>query len=390
MGRSVLVVGAGFAGAVHARAVAEAGLRVVVIDKRSHIGGNAYDFTASSGVRVHKYGPHLFHTNNEKVFRWLSQFTAWVPYEHRVKAVLEDGRFVPLPVNLETINAVFGTSLASETDIKNFLVSISASIQKPQNAAEYLISRIGEKLTNLFFRPYTQKMWGLRLEEIDEAIVRRIPLRFDGEDRYFPNDKFQFLPAHGYTHLFEKILDHDLISVRTETPYTKGMEEEFDFCFNSMPIDEWFDFSLGELPYRSIRFISRECELPVDREWAVTNFTDTGKYTRETWWHVMPNHIINETGRRTLTLEEPCDYRDNNMERYYPVKTADGRYQILYDQYNRLASELSNMRFIGRCGTYQYLNMDQVINQSLVSVSSWLSSLDVGNKFQVSSGNATD
>lgn len=370
---SYLVVGAGFAGAVHARLLAESGGRVTVIDRRDHIAGNAFDSVDENGVRRHHYGPHLFHTNNERVFRWLEQFGEWTPYEHRVEARLSDGRLVPLPVNRRTVSEVFGVSLPDAEAVQAFLARIAVPHEAPRNAAEYLASRIGRELTDLFFRPYTKKMWQLDLEEMDASVVKRIPLRFDDEDRYFPNDRFQALPRHGYTAIVAAILDHPGIAVHTSTPYAPGMEREFTHCFNSMAIDEWFGFELGELPYRSIRFHSetrpREAAGP---RTSVINYTHSEPVTRETHWHILPEHLVRDLGRVTVTIEEPCDYRDNAMERYYPVKTADGRYQAKYEQYRALAERLPNMTFIGRCGTYQYLDMDQVINQSLAGVTRFL------------------
>ena len=376
LAQKILVVGAGFAGAAYARTLAEAGYRVDVIDRRDHIGGNAYDYRDQNGIRVHRYGPHLFHTNNESVVVWLQRFGEWVPYMHRVRAVLPDGRFVPVPVNLDTINAVFDAGLQSEADATAFLARIAEPISAPRNAAEYLNSRIGRELTDLFFRPYTKKMWTLDLEEMDESVVRRIPLRYDREDRYFPNDRFQMMPRDGYTTIFEAILAHENIAVSLNTAYEKGQERDYSHCFNAMPIDEYFDYAHGELPYRSIRFHHRTEPAGPDRAWSVTNFTDTGPHTRETWWHLIPNHLLQDTGLRTLTREEPCDYKDNDRERYYPVKTADGRYQTVYQRYKTMAEQLGTMSFIGRCGTYQYLDMDQVINQSLAGAERWVRQQD--------------
>lgn len=368
----LLVVGAGFAGAVHARLLAEAGYKIDVIDARPHIAGNCFDHHDENGIRVHRYGPHLFHTNNEKVVEWIKKFGEFVSYEHRVRAQLPDGRFTPLPINLETCNMVFGTHLTDAPGMKAYLQSIAEPIDHPANAAQYLHSQIGPVLTDLFFRPYTRKMWQIDLEDMDASVVKRIPLRFDHEDRYFPNDRFQIMPRDGYTALFTRIFDHPGISVRTNVAFDKAMEGDYAHVFNSMPIDEYFENTLGELPYRSIRFHHHTIPAGEERGWSVTNYTDTGPYTRETWWHLIPHHLIHETGRRTLTREEPCDYKDNNRERYYPVKTADGRYQALYKQYQALAEPLAHMTFIGRCGTYQYLDMDQVINQSLISAQRWL------------------
>ncbi|HQT77622.1 MAG: UDP-galactopyranose mutase [Rhodospirillales bacterium 20-64-7] len=370
--RAVLVVGAGFAGAVYARTLAEAGYTVHVIDQRDHIGGNAFDFVDANGIRVHRYGPHLFHTNVAPVFAWLQRFGRWTPYRHRVRAILPDGRLVPLPVNLDTINLVFGEALATDAEAEAFLRRIAVPIAEPRNAGEHLRARIGDVLTDLFFRPYTRKMWGLELEEMDASIVRRLPIRFDSTDQYFPADCYQALPTDGYTALFQVIFNHPAITLQLETTFVRGMERNYSFCFNSMAIDAYFDHRLGDLPYRSLRFHSRTVSSWDRHDISVRNYTDTGPFTREAWWHCLPDHLVTETGRRSVTVEEPCDYRQNNNERYYPVKTADGRYQTLYQEYRKLAEALPNMTFIGRCGTYQYLDMDQVINQSLAGARRWL------------------
>src|ERR1700733_5877910 len=194
----ILVIGAGFAGATYARTLAEAGYTVHVIDRREHIGGNAADWVDANGVRVHRYGPHLFHTNATPVFDWLQRFGAWTPYSHRVCAILPGGEVAPLPINRETINAVFGERLRTEAEAAAFLRRVAVPIGDPKNAAEHLRSRIGDVLTDLFFRPYTRKMWGMELEEMDASVVKRLPIRFDSNDLYFPADRHQALPANGY------------------------------------------------------------------------------------------------------------------------------------------------------------------------------------------------
>lgn len=367
-----LVVGAGFAGAVYARHIAEAGHAVEVIDRRGHIGGNAYDAVDDNGIRVHRYGPHLFHTNNAAVVQWLSRFGAWTPYQHRVRARLPDGRLTPLPVNRDTINDVFGVRLTTADEVEAFLRRVATPIAAPRNAAEHLRGRIGDTLTDLFFRPYTRKMWGLELEDMAASVVQRLPIRLDADDRYFPGDQFQMLPQDGYTAIFRSILDHPRIRVSLGTPYVAGMERGFRHCFNSMPIDEFFDGRLGELPYRSIRFHAQTRPPGPATPWTVTNYTDDSPCTRETDWRQLPGHHVADRQVATVTVEEPCDYRDNHLERYYPVRTADNRHGALYRQYAALAASLDNVTFIGRCGTYQYLDMDQVINQSMLGVSRFL------------------
>jgi UDP-galactopyranose mutase len=372
MGR-ILVVGAGFAGATCARELAECGYRVDVIDRRAHIGGNAYDAVAESGVRVHLYGPHLFHTNNLQVLNWITRFGVFTRYEHRVVAALPDGRRVPVPVNRQTINAVFGTQLTSAAEVRAFVQRQAQPIPNPRNAAEYLLSQIGRTLTDLFFRPYTKKMWALDLEDLSTAVVKRIPLRNDDEDRYFPNDRFQVLPRDGYRRLFEAILDHPRIQVCLDCAFDPTMLAEYTHCFTSMAIDEYFDDRFGPLPYRSIRFHHRDAPLSYrEGEAATLNYTDDSRFTRETDWSRLPNHIVNDSGCKTVTQEEPCDYRDNGFERFYPVKTSDGRFDAAYARYKALAEEDKRVTFIGRCGTYQYLDMHQVISQCRSRVHAWM------------------
>lgn len=368
----ILVVGAGFAGAVCARELAEAGFQVDVIDKRPHIAGNCYDYLHECGVRIHQYGPHLFHTSNERVVNWLSRFTEWVPYEHKVVAKLPDLSFVPLPVNLNTVNAVFGQKLETAEQVADLLASRALPRDEIVSAEDYLYARLGPELTNLFYRPYTKKMWDMDLAEADAAIVQRLQIRTDRDDRYFPNDKFQAMPTEGYTRIFERILSHDRISIKLKESFSHETAGRYDACFNSMPIDEYYDYDLGELPYRSIRFHITEVPINDASTRAVINYTDEGPFTRETWWHNIAGHHVNVTSSVIKTVEEPCDYRANDRERYYPVKTTDGRYYSLYKKYAERSKSNSNMNFIGRCGTYQYLDMHQVINQSLLKISKWL------------------
>ena len=373
MSKSILVVGAGFAGAVYARTLADNGHAVRVIDRRSHIAGNAYDEVTAEGVRLHRYGPHLFHTSNRRVVDWLSRFTVLDDYQHKVEALLDDGRCVPLPINRATINAVFGVMLRDEPSVRAFLAAQAEPRADIRNAADHLVANIGSTLTDLFFRPYTRKMWRMELEDLDAAVVKRIPIRTDDEDRYFPDDLYQAMPRDGYTAAFGRILDHPAISVELGTAFDHGMLDRHAHCFNSMPIDEFFGFDEGALPYRSIRFHHQAKPDAYARgSTPVVNFTDARPFTRETDWSRLPGHRVRETGRKTITLEEPCDYLDNDLERYYPVKTSDGRHDATYRLYRKRAERLDGVSFIGRCGTYQYLDMHQVINQSLAGAEAWL------------------
>lgn len=338
MKKNILIVGAGFSGSTIARILVETGkYKVAVIDKRDHVAGNAFDYVDEiSNIRVHQYGPHLFHTSNEEVFAFLSTFTEWNIYKHKVKAYLKDkGIHVTIPVNRETKEIV------------------------------------GEdKIIETFIRPYTEKMWGLPLEKVSKSVLNRVPVRNDDNEYYFPEDKFQVLPKLGYTNLINNILDHKDIQVYLNMPFDKEMESHYDHVFNSMAIDEYYNYEYGELPYRSIKFktekkeiyISDDCQsrfiLPV----ATVNFTYKNKFTRVTEWNRLPNSHGN-FGYSIITYEEPCDYKDNNFERYYPVKDLDGINRNTYNKYKKI--ENPKTTFIGRLGLYAYLNMDQAINSSM-------------------------
>lgn len=334
MKKSYLVIGAGFSGAVLARELANEGNYVTVVDSRDHIAGNAFDKEdLKTKIRYHVYGPHLFHTNNQRVFEWLSGFTQWVPYEHKVKALTPNGEYVPFPPNKETFERFHHDR---------------------------------DKLIDVFFRPYTRKMWGMELEELDPNIINRVPMDPTTEDeRYFKKDRFQYLPMDGYTVLIKNILDHNKITTLPGTKIKRSQPEtyrHFDHVFNCAPIDEWFDYEFGELPYRSIKFEHSVVPVPSVLPTATVNFSDNGPRTRITEWKNLPYHGWN-AAETLLTAEIPCDYKDNNYERYYPVKDILGKNRETYKKYLDLVQP--NMTFIGRCGQYVYIDMDQAVNSSL-------------------------
>lgn len=409
---NILVVGAGFAGATVARELAEAGHQVLVIDKRNHIAGNAFDFVNDKGIRVHKYGPHLWHTNNDEVQEWASRFTEWVPYKHYVMADVEDVGYVPLPINHETIRQIFeyefedwcadqGFGFIDGDDALQFQQgdlrpAAAAFLRTKQehhtyvsNSRQHVENSVGKELCDLFFAPYTKKMWGLELEELPVSVAARIPTNVEsGSNLYFPNDKHQYVPKDGYTQMVANILKHDNIQVVLSTSREDLFDPKlqifwqdktgfnplgFDHVFTSEPIDVYFGCSLGELPWRSIKMHTHTVPLPGVLPAPVVNFTHEGPFTRVTEWKHIPAHGSNPFWT-TLTVEEPCDYRDNSMERYYPVKTAnrDCPHRALYNRYVELAEQQSNVTFIGRCGTYQYLDMWMVIAQSLKTVRDFL------------------
>lgn len=325
--KNILVVGCGFTGAVIARELAEAGHSVRVIDIRDHIAGNAYDSTNEIGLRVHRYGPHLFHTKHKDIWDYLGKFTEWVPYLHEVKALLEDGRYATLPVNRETKEMVGA-----------------------------------ENVLDIFFKPYTLKMWGIPLEELDPSIMNRVPIRDDDNTLYFPNDPYQGLPKDGYTELIRKMLDHPGITVRFPSPFHRSMEDEFDHVFNSMPIDVYYDYKFGKLEYRSVKFHTVNVPLPAVLPSATVNFTHDGPYTRVTEWQKLPAHGKNPF-MSTVTYEEPCDPKDNDGERYYPVKDLDGKNREAYLAYRDIPND--KVTFVGRCGLFVYTDMDGAVSMAL-------------------------
>ena len=369
--KKVLIVGAGFAGAVIARVLAESGqYAITIIDKRNHIGGNTYDpICPRTGQRYHQYGPHLFHTNNRQVLEFASRFTDWVPYKHKVMAYVEGLGQVPMPINLDTLNKLYSKKLESVDDVKKFLSSVREPIDNPRNAMEYLRNIYGVELTELFFARYSKKMWDLNLEEMSSAVVRRLPIRYDANPYYF-NDKYQVMPRHGYLRLFENMFEHPAIEVQISQAFDQRMEKDFHHVFNSMPIDEYFDYEFGELPYRSIIF--DDSKNPIfEHEAPIVNFTDKSKFSRVTDWQLIPG--LGRGKLPKLTHETPCSYKENAMERYYPLNTVDKVPQKTYRKYTELAKKSRNKTtFIGRCGQYIYYNMDQVIANSLAISSKFL------------------
>lgn len=389
----ILVVGAGFAGATVARELAEAGHSVVVIDKRDHIAGNAYDYVNEYGIRVHKYGPHLWHTSNDEVQEWASRFTEWVTYRHYVEAMLPDGDYVPLPINHMTIEAVFEHEFDAWADANDqieyhegemvgykwgshakFLETKVSHHTEVTNSRQHVENSVGKELCDLFFAPYTKKMWGLQLEELPASVAARIPTNVENHSfNYFPKDKHQYLPKDGYTRMVHNILDHPNIVVMLSTDRQEIRLSHYDHIFTSEPIDTYFGCVHGELPWRSIKMDVVTLPLPHALPAPVVNFTHDGPHTRVTEWKQLPEHGTNPHFT-TLTFERPCDYRDNDMERYYPVKTTNAvdPNRELYKKYRSMADDLSNVTFIGRCGQYVYIDMHQAISSALAEVRRFL------------------
>jgi UDP-galactopyranose mutase len=349
-----LIVGAGFAGATCARELAEAGKRVIVIDKRRHIGGNAYDRPDDSGVLIHEYGPHIFHTNSEKVFSWLSQFTDWRPYEHRVLALV-DGRKVPIPINRTTINALYGLDL-DEAGVAAFLERVREP-REVRTSEDAVLSSVGRELCDKFFRGYTRKQWGLDLSQLSAGVASRIPTRTNDDDRYF-TDRYQAMPANGYTAMFVRILGHRNIEVRTSTSYADIADRvDRGATIFTGPIDEYFGHRFGRLPYRSLRFEHEH--LPgVERYQSVgtVNYPNEHDYTRITEF----KHLTGQMHAGTSIVRE---YPTAEGDPYYPIPNPAN--EALFKRYEALAQQESTVHFIGRLAQYRYYNMDQVVAAAL-------------------------
>ena len=352
--KKILIVGAGLAGATIARILAENSVKVKILEKRNHIAGNIYDFVNKNNERIHKYGPHLLHCNKEeKALDFLSKFTEWVIYEHRVRALLPNGKTTPIPVNQKTLEDIFSKNFKNEKEVKLFLESIRNTEIIPQNTDEFFEANVGKKLSDLFFRPYTKKMWGIDPKELSMSIGARLPIRTNTDDRYF-NDSFQALPKEGYTKMIEKMLNHENIKVNLNCSFQKGMEDNFDHSFLCIPIDKYFDYKFGVLPYRSIKFEERE-ESSNNLETPVINFTDESIYTRKTQWNLLPNSGRSIKNIKTITYEIPCSMSENPDEYYYPVQTRKSK--KMYEKYKKFSRNFKKITFCGRTGLFKYIDM---------------------------------
>jgi UDP-galactopyranose mutase len=352
-----LVVGAGFAGSVLAERIAtQRGETVLVIDRRPHIAGNAYDHLDDAGVRIHRYGPHIFHTNAKSVVDYLSQFTEWRPYEHRVLAKV-DGMLVPVPINLDTVNRLYGLSLDSQ-GMEDFLAARRERVEHIRTSEDVVVATVGRELYEKFFRGYTQKQWGLDPSQLSKAVTARIPTRTNRDDRYF-TDTFQMMPRDGYTAMFRNMLDHPNIQVELDTPWKavaeRGLARRIIF---TGPIDEYFDHRFGRLPYRSLHFVHETRDVEWAQPVAVINYPQTERFTRVTEYKHLTGQVHPKT---SLTYEYPSDVGDP----YYPIPRPEN--QSLYRIYRLAAEKERDTWFVGRLGSYQYLNMDQVVGQALAT-----------------------
>jgi UDP-galactopyranose mutase len=355
----VMVVGAGFAGAVMAERLArDAGKRVLVIDRRPHIAGNAFDTLDSAGLLIHQYGPHIFHTNSAEIVDYLSQFTSWRLYEHRVLASVGD-KLVPMPINRTTLNHLYGMDLESDAEAKAFLATRAEPVDVVRTSEDVVLSAIGRDLYETFFQGYTRKQWGMDPSELDRSVTARVPTRTSTDDRYF-TDTFQMMPADGFTRMFEAMLDHPNIDLLLGVDFTEARDAyPHDHLVFTGPIDEYFGYRYGKLPYRSLRFRHERLNEAQHQPVAVVNYpSEDVPYTRVTEY----KHLTGQVSDRTsISYEFPSAYGDP----YYPIPRAEN--QALFKRYEALALAEPDVSFVGRLATYRYYNMDQVVGQALAT-----------------------
>ena len=352
-----LIVGAGFAGSVLAERLArERDERVLVIDRRDHIGGNAYDCLNEDGLMIHRYGPHIFHTNSQAVFEYLSRFTQWRPYEHRVLAEV-DGQRVPIPINLDTINRLYGLDLTSE-ELEHWFAARAEPVAEIRTAEDVVVSTVGRELYEKFFKGYTRKQWGRDPSELDKSVTARVPTRTNRDDRYF-TDTYQAMPKHGYTAMFAAMLDHPNITVSLETDFERlppSMRARRTIFTG--PIDAYFGHCYGKLPYRSLRFEHVTRDTDRHQDVGVVNYPQSEAFTRVTEYKHLTGQVHPKTA---LTYEYPSAEGDP----YYPIPCPE--HQALFKRYERRALAERDVWFVGRLATYRYYNMDQIVGQALAT-----------------------
>lgn len=350
-----LIIGAGFAGCVLAERIAsQLNRKVLIVEKRDHIGGNCYDYHNDDGVLVHKYGPHYFRTNNKKVFDYLSQFTQWYYCQYKILAFV-DGQLLPLPINLDTVNRLYGLNLSS-FELEKFFKKLRQPVKNIRTSEDVVVAQVGRELYEKFFKNYTRKQWGLDPSELDASVCARIPVRNNRDGRYF-NDKYQAMPKHGYTEMFRKLISHPNIHLLLKTDYREILNlVPFNKMIYTGPIDEYFDYKFGHLPYRSLRFefetLVQEWYQPVSQ----VNYPNDYDFTRIV-------EIKHATGQRHLKTTIVREYPAGEGDPYYPIPNKENH--LLYEKYRKETNRLKGIYFLGRLAHYRYYNMDEVVALAL-------------------------
>lgn len=349
-----LIVGAGFAGSVLAERLASIGKKVLVVDRRNHIGGNCYDFYNEAGVLIHKYGPHYFRTDNREVWEYLSKFTTWRHYQYIIKAHV-DGQLFDFPINLNTINQFYNLNL-STSEVKKFLEKIRVKIDKPKNAEEQVISKVGWEIYEKFFKNYSIKQWGIEPKDLDASVTARIPVRYNKDPRYF-DSFYQAMPKDGYHRLFENLLNHPTIKLELNTDL-KNIKRKIDYekLIYTGCIDEFFNYKFGKLPYRSLKFELETFDKEFYQLYSQINYPNDKDFTRI----VEIKHVTGQKINKTTIVKE---YPMSEGDPYYPIPRRAN--EELYLKYGKGASKLKNTYFIGRLSQYKYFNMDQVVKEAL-------------------------
>jgi UDP-galactopyranose mutase len=351
-----LIVGAGFAGSVLAERLASQGKKILILDKRNHIAGNAYDYYNEDGILIHKYGPHIFHTNSKDVFEYLSKFTKWRSYEHKVLASV-DGQLVPIPINLNTINQLYGLNLNS-SQVEDFFASKAESVTGIKTSEDVVVSKVGRELYEKFFRGYTRKQWNLDPSELDASVTARVPTRTNKDDRYF-TDTYQAMPLYGYTAMFQKMLSHPNIKLMLNTDYKEVIDIiPYKHLIYSGPIDKFFDYCYGKLPYRSLEFKFETIDSEFFQSTGTINYPNEQMFTRITDFKYL-------TGQKHTKTAIVYEFPKAEGDPYYPVPRPENA--EIYKKYQQLTETIPNTYFVGRLATYKYYNMDQVVAQALTT-----------------------
>jgi len=350
-----LIVGAGFAGSVLAERLANgSGKKVLICDKRPHIAGNAFDYYNDDGILIHKYGPHIFHTNSADVFEYLSRFTEWREYQHRVLASV-DGMQLPIPINLDTINKLYGLNLTA-FGVEEFFETLAEKCDVIRTSEDVVVSKVGRELYEKFFRNYTRKQWGLDPSELDASVTARVPTRTNRDDRYF-TDSYQAMPKHGYTRMFEKMLNHPNIKIMLNCDYREiASQIGYREMIYTGPIDQFFDYRYGKLPYRSLEFKHETHDTETFQSAPVINYPNEQAFTRITEF----KYLTGQEHKKTSIVYE---FPQATGDPYYPIPRKENA--AIYAKYKALADIAQNVHFVGRLATYKYYNMDQIVAQAL-------------------------
>ncbi|MCT8089477.1 UDP-galactopyranose mutase [Acinetobacter sp. C_4_1] len=364
---NILIVGAGFAGSVCARELAEVGHQILVVDRRDHIAGNAYDVKDEHGILIHQYGPHIFHTNSKRIFNYLSKYTEWHYYEHRVRGVV-NGKEYPFPINRDTLNQLYNLDL-DEKGAADFFEKVREPKEQVRTSEDVVLNSVGRDLYEKFFLNYTKKQWGIDPSQLKAGVAARIPTRTNSDDRYF-TDTYQVMPLHGYTAMFENLLNHPNITVCLSTEYKEVLNENdtFDHLVYTGPIDAFYDYKFGHLPYRSLRFEHQYLEnIEQYQSVGTVNYPNDFDFTRITEF----KHLTGQKHPSTSIVREyPTDIGDP----YYPIPRDEN--EQLFKKYQALANAEENVTFVGRLAEYRYYNMDQVVGAALNAVEKILGKLN--------------